>query len=301
MAVLFGHVSAAPEPVRKHRAAIPAQLGDMVMKCLEKDRAARWQTADEVLQQLEALATPSEGTKAGSAKATVAATVPSRAFTRGRRILAASFVVLAVVTGFAVNRFSGRNATGIRMAEASTDHLGTAARKAADFDQPTGTKPIIRLTGKEPEQSHAESATRKAVQVDQRMGSNAQALPVSHEPNLSQPNSAANNAEDAASLSSLLSEFAQAIEARDMSNMIAVFPSMSGSQKSGWTDFFTAMKTFRAALTMHGLVVSGDSAHASVAGAYYFVDTDGKTNRRVIKYNVRFGKDSGAWIILSMD
>ncbi|MGH7703764.1 MAG: serine/threonine-protein kinase, partial [Gemmatimonadales bacterium] len=55
--VLAAHVTQAPEPVTKHRAAIPPGLAHLVMKCLEKKPADRWQRADELLPLLEALAT----------------------------------------------------------------------------------------------------------------------------------------------------------------------------------------------------------------------------------------------------
>ena len=301
MAVLFGHVSAAPEPVRAHRAAIPAQLGELVMKCLEKDPAERWQTADEVLQQLDGLITPSEGVAPSPANAPLASTAPPRVFTRTRSILAGTFALLAVVTLLAVNRFSGQDATALQpVKETRTEPLRPASFKAAEIDQPTGTKPTPLLAGKETERKPPESAARKVGEIDQPLGKSAATVVASKEPASSDPNPAANDAEDVASLSSLLSEYAQAIEARDTSNMIAVYPSMSDSQKARWMEFFAAMKTFRAALTMHGLVVSGDKASASVAGAYFYVEPDGRPNRRVIKYDVRFGKQLGAWIILSM-
>src|SRR2546429_1669756 len=59
--VLAAQVTEAPEPVTKRRATVPAALAALVMRCLEKSPADRWQTAAELLQQLEAMATPSGG------------------------------------------------------------------------------------------------------------------------------------------------------------------------------------------------------------------------------------------------
>src|SRR2546425_3944617 len=56
------HVSQPPEPVTKWRPACPPALAEIIMKCLEKRPADRWQTADDLLAQLEPLATPSGGT-----------------------------------------------------------------------------------------------------------------------------------------------------------------------------------------------------------------------------------------------
>jgi tetratricopeptide (TPR) repeat protein len=61
-AVLAAQVTQAPEPVNKTRPTIPPALVALVMRCLEKRPADRWQTAGELLHQLEAMATPSGGT-----------------------------------------------------------------------------------------------------------------------------------------------------------------------------------------------------------------------------------------------
>ncbi|MCH7716646.1 MAG: protein kinase [Gemmatimonadetes bacterium] len=60
--VLSQQVTETPEPVTKHRAAVGPALNAVVMKCLEKKPADRWQTAEELLHEIEQLATPSGGT-----------------------------------------------------------------------------------------------------------------------------------------------------------------------------------------------------------------------------------------------
>jgi tetratricopeptide (TPR) repeat protein/tRNA A-37 threonylcarbamoyl transferase component Bud32 len=60
--ILAAHMTDTPEPVHKYRESVPPALEQLVMKCLEKRPADRWQSADELLPQLEALATPSGGT-----------------------------------------------------------------------------------------------------------------------------------------------------------------------------------------------------------------------------------------------
>jgi tRNA A-37 threonylcarbamoyl transferase component Bud32 len=59
--VLAAHVTRPPEPITSRRPSIPAALAAVIMKCLEKRPADRWQTAEELLHQLEPLATPSGG------------------------------------------------------------------------------------------------------------------------------------------------------------------------------------------------------------------------------------------------
>ncbi|OLC69047.1 MAG: hypothetical protein AUH78_24870 [Gemmatimonadetes bacterium 13_1_40CM_4_69_8] len=56
--VLAAQVTEQPEPVTKRRAAVPAALAALVMRCLEKSAADRWQSAEELLNHLEAMRTP---------------------------------------------------------------------------------------------------------------------------------------------------------------------------------------------------------------------------------------------------
>jgi tetratricopeptide (TPR) repeat protein len=59
--ILSAHMTDTLEPVTKYRESVPPALEQLVMKCLKKKAADRWQSAEELLPQLEALATPSGG------------------------------------------------------------------------------------------------------------------------------------------------------------------------------------------------------------------------------------------------
>jgi TolB-like protein len=116
--MLAAQVTEPPEPILKRRAAIPPALAAAVMRCLEKRPADRWQTAEQLLHQLEALATPSGGTAphpqvslpSDVAPAEVAApTVISVASTKypkarvrlGRALMIGGAVALAFAAGYA--------------------------------------------------------------------------------------------------------------------------------------------------------------------------------------------------------
>jgi serine/threonine protein kinase len=60
--VLAAHVTEPPVPITKHRPNVPAALASLIMRCLEKKPADRWQTAEEIRIQLESLGTPSRAT-----------------------------------------------------------------------------------------------------------------------------------------------------------------------------------------------------------------------------------------------
>src|SRR6185295_6635104 len=60
-AMLAAHITQTPEPLAKYRPAVSPALNSLLMRCLEKRAADRWQTAAELMGQLEAAATPSGG------------------------------------------------------------------------------------------------------------------------------------------------------------------------------------------------------------------------------------------------
>ena len=65
--VIAGHLTHRPDPLSMHRPSVAPALEAVVMRCLEKNPADRWQTADEMLRALDALPTQSGATAAVSA------------------------------------------------------------------------------------------------------------------------------------------------------------------------------------------------------------------------------------------
>ncbi len=59
--VMAKHVSEAAEPLIRRRPAVSEVLNSVVMRCLEKRAADRWQSAAELMPELDALTTPSGG------------------------------------------------------------------------------------------------------------------------------------------------------------------------------------------------------------------------------------------------
>ena len=60
--ILAAHVMEAPKEIRELRPGVPEPLAQAIMKCLAKDPADRWQSADELLAHLDLIAaTPSGG------------------------------------------------------------------------------------------------------------------------------------------------------------------------------------------------------------------------------------------------
>jgi eukaryotic-like serine/threonine-protein kinase len=60
--LLAAQVTGAAEPVTRYRENVPPALAALVMRCLAKRPADRWQSATELVDQLEQLATPTAST-----------------------------------------------------------------------------------------------------------------------------------------------------------------------------------------------------------------------------------------------
>ncbi len=111
--VLAAHVMQAPELLSSHRPSLSPALTNVIMKALEKRPADRWQSAEEMLAQLEPLATPSGG-MTPTATAPVAAVIPRRS-SRGRVprwAMAVIGLVVLAAGAFALSRVTGRGAGG---------------------------------------------------------------------------------------------------------------------------------------------------------------------------------------------
>jgi hypothetical protein len=65
-AILTAHVLDAPAPLAEKRPDVPLPLATIIDRCLAKQADDRWQSADDLLQQLEPLATPSGGSTPAS-------------------------------------------------------------------------------------------------------------------------------------------------------------------------------------------------------------------------------------------
>jgi len=104
-AILSAHLLEQPRSLTELRPNVPARLSQAVMRCLEKTATARWDTAGELLAELEACATPSGGvTPTGARPASGAAAVLSR---RNVAAAAASTVIIIAATAWFLSRGGG--------------------------------------------------------------------------------------------------------------------------------------------------------------------------------------------------
>jgi len=102
-AVLAAHVTEEPEPVERRRPTVPPQLCALIARCLEKHPADRPQSAGEIMQALDAMATPSGGmlptgtVRVARRGAPVSGSSPAHHTTRYVLLSAAVIVVTAML------------------------------------------------------------------------------------------------------------------------------------------------------------------------------------------------------------
>ncbi len=106
--VLSAQVTATPEPLSQHRPNLPPLLASLIMRCLEKRPADRWQSAGEMRTQLETVFTPSGATQpvaSGNVNATSPRGTPS---SMPRRVIIAAAVAGIVAAGLLLSTIALR-------------------------------------------------------------------------------------------------------------------------------------------------------------------------------------------------
>ena len=102
-AVVAAHLTQAPTPLAELRPSVPPALAALVMRCLEKRPADRWQSAGELLHVLESFSTPVDGVATTSA-APIPRSRPARR--RPVALLALGAGLVAVAAGWLALRHS---------------------------------------------------------------------------------------------------------------------------------------------------------------------------------------------------
>jgi len=99
--LLAMHVTQEPDALSRYRPGVPPALEAVIMRCLVKRAADRWQNAEEIVERLEALGTPSGGMTPTHTQPTRAVAMPSESYGHPLKVaglfLLASIAVLGAV------------------------------------------------------------------------------------------------------------------------------------------------------------------------------------------------------------
>ena len=103
--LVVAHLTETPVPLEERRPGIPLALAAIIMRCLEKDPARRFQSAQELYDALEAV-------PASDSTATHAVAGPRR-FRKRTALVAATIAILAVLSAISVLYFRRRGDDGM--------------------------------------------------------------------------------------------------------------------------------------------------------------------------------------------
>lgn len=129
-ALVAAHIADDPVPLRKHRSSVSKELERVVMLCLEKKPADRWQSAEELRNAFDALMTPTEGARVSS----LMLRAPSKGAPRlvGRIAAAAIGLVAVVALGVVLLRSAAEGGAPDRLVIAALPFENMSGNPAND-------------------------------------------------------------------------------------------------------------------------------------------------------------------------
>jgi serine/threonine protein kinase len=332
-AVLAAHVVETPDPIERLRPAVPGALAGLVTACLAKRPADRPQSAREVINLLDALATPSSG-MAPTTATTVPALVAAAPRRRRRSVVAlgAAGLVLVLLAGTLWLRLAPpRPASPAVIGPSTTETSGEItpptpppteetpdparsaapkpARKRQAAPAPVAPAPVARDSASEPAESAPAPNSKPGAAPPPAVTSPVAAPVPASVP--APPESVARPAQPAPvtptprppadpgpEIRRVVTDYASAIESRDVGNIRRVYPGMTAVQERGWNQFFQLVREVDAQLDVTQLDTSGATANARITGNYTYLNSStGRTEHQPVTFQATLHKTESGWRI----
>ena len=100
----------------------------------------------------------------------------------------------------------------------------------------------------------------------------------------------------------MISDYATALESRNLAHVRAVYPGMTPSQAQELGTFLAGAKDLHASLRVSEFTHSGDRAEATLETTYEYFDLKaGHEDRRTVTQHATFTSASGNWKITSVE
>jgi tRNA A-37 threonylcarbamoyl transferase component Bud32 len=318
--VLAAHVVEEPEPVERRRPAVPPMLAALVRDCLCKRPADRPQSALEVMQVLDSIATPSGGTAATTAvrSPTVLPVQPRRL--EGR--WAGAVLGVALLLGGAVF-WMGRDKAGGPPPSSAKPTGSPSAAPVHPVTPPA--PPVPTAPAPTPKKAQREAPPRRSAAPPAAIAAESLAATPAVEPapvqeSLPVPVPAApappappvvvaesshpapapprKPADAAPEIRGVVADYARAIESKSLADLQRVYPAMTGLQARGWEQFFQLVRDVKAQLSVTKLDVAGANAHAQITGTYNYLNTStGRAESQPVAFQATFANEGGKWRI----
>jgi len=141
--MIAAHLSETPAPLMQRKAALPASLDQLVQRCLAKDAAHRPANAEEVLQSLDAVATPGTAT-GGDSRSGAAVPKPGR---RTAVIVVGGALTIAAMIAFVMQRTNDAASPAESPSTASAATNAGASAATAASNRSIAVLPLANLSG----------------------------------------------------------------------------------------------------------------------------------------------------------
>jgi serine/threonine protein kinase len=328
-AVLAAHVVESPDPIERLRPAVPPALAGLVTACLAKRPADRPQSAGEVINQLDTLATPTSGMAP-----TTVITIPSSLTAAPRRrrrlvLMSAAAVALLLLAGTlwlrpAPPRTAPPSASGPTRVETTavatpptpppTDEKPVPSprqpTKAPPKRQPA-VAPVSRDSVSAP--AEPDRAPRAPAPSPRAVAPPVVAAPPTPPPAAPAPSESAPppprpapvttpppapTTDPRPEIGRVVTDYAGAIESEDVGKIRRIYPGMTAVQERGWQQFFQLVRDVKAQLDLTQLNVSGATANARIAGSYTYLNSStGRTEHQPVSFQATLQKAESGWRI----
>jgi serine/threonine protein kinase len=333
-ATLAAHVVEDPDPVERRRPATPPMLASLVRDCLCKRAADRPQSAAQIMHVLDAIVTPSGGTAATTAVRTPAVASPPTS--RRRWVIGAAAIAGLVLAAGALFIQRNRTASDTRAAippVSFKDTVTAAARPLAmdSVDVPSPAKPAA-VAQKSPKPKPRPAVTPSPPVAtpakDTAAPSSVDSMPVATAapppaaltdsggppfpaavPPATQPKPPTPAApapppapvDQRPAIRNVVSEYAAAIEARNIEGIRRVYPGMTEAQQRGWEQFFQLTRDVKAELALTQVQVANTAAEGLIAGTYTYLNTsNGRQVNQPVSFRGSFRLDNGKWRLVAV-
>jgi tRNA A-37 threonylcarbamoyl transferase component Bud32 len=108
-------------------------------------------------------------------------------------------------------------------------------------------------------------------------------------------------ADQRAAIGTVIASYGRAIEARDISAIKQVYPSVTAAQQRDWQQFFSAVQNVKVSLAVSQLDVGGSTAEARVTGTYRYENTSTRRlEEQPVSFRASLQRDGTSWRIAAI-